>query len=122
MGKFAQWALVAAAWFAALSVAATGVLALDKLARIQAALSAPKADPVDPYALRADGTALCPVTGQRVVVGPQTPKVVYLGRTYFFSTDKDANGVDARTRFLTDPEACFRHGAPGSAAPAPGHP
>jgi len=105
MDKPAQWALVGAAWFLALSVALFGFLAWQGLGH-----GAPPRGPQDStaLALQSDGTALCPVTGQRVLVGLDTPKLTYLGRTYYFSSDKDAEGQDARTRFLMDPDAWLK--------------
>jgi hypothetical protein len=103
----AQWALVGAAWFLALSVAVFGFLAWQRLERA-APLNVPQAA-AGAWSVQTDGTALCPVTGQRITVGPDTPRVVYLGRTYYFSDERDASGVDARTRFLMDPESWLGH-------------
>jgi YHS domain-containing protein len=106
MDKKVQFSLVAAAWFAAFSVAVFGYLAWQR--------GLPGADGADGAAAVAGATAVCPVTGRTVAVGPDTPKVVYLGRTYYFSGDKDADGHDARTRFLMDPESFVK---PQPAAP-----
>jgi len=104
--KSAQWALVAAAWFIALSVALFGYLAWQRLGQPRPVMAAS-----DQWGVQADGTALCPVTGKRVPVGPRTSKVTYLGRTYYFSDDKDAQGEDARTRFLMDPDSWLKRQA-----------
>lgn len=104
MDKPAQWALVGAAWFLALSVALFGFLAWQRLGRTPPPIPRGGAS----YAVQADGTAVCPVTGEQVQVGPDTPTVTYLGHAYYFSTDKDAQGEDARTRFLMDPDAWIK--------------
>lgn len=101
MDKKAQWALVGAAWFLALSVAVLGYLGWRHF-------SPGLSDPGAAYALQADGQALCPVTRKPVQVSEATPKVVYQERTYYFSGDTDSEGRDARTRFLMDPEAYLR--------------
>jgi hypothetical protein len=118
--KPAQWALVGAAWFLAVSVAVFGFLAWQRLGAVRPQAGPPAASvagpaaaagSASPWALQPDGTALCPVTGQRVQVGPDTPTVTYLGNTYYFSGDKDASGQDARTRFLMDPDSWLHRGA-----------
>ncbi|HTB22256.1 MAG TPA: hypothetical protein VK914_06085 [bacterium] len=108
MDRPAQWALVGAAWFLALSVAVFGYLAWQRLERV-APSSPQETAAAAVWAVQSDGTALCPVTGERVSVGPDTPRVTYLGRTYYFSGEKDSSGVDARTRFLMDPESWLQH-------------
>ena len=97
MEKRAQWALVGAAWFLAVSVAVIGFLAYERLA-------APAAANAAAVGQHRDGTAICPVTGQVLQVLTSTPKVDYLGTVYYFSGDQDAQGLDARTRFLMDPD------------------
>jgi YHS domain-containing protein len=109
MEKRAQWALVGAAWFLAISVAVIGVLAY----RHFSAPAVAPAPPASTWGLRSDGSALCPVTGQALAVTTATAKVDYLGAVYYFSPDKDSQGLDARTRFLMDPERYLK------AAPAP---
>jgi hypothetical protein len=117
--KPVQWALVGAAWFLAGSVAVFGFLTWQRLGSIRTpagTLAAPLGNAAatgssSPWALQSDGTALCPVTGQRIQVGPDTPTVTYLGNTYYFSGDKDASGQDARTRFLMDPDSWLHRGA-----------
>lgn len=105
MDKKAEWALVGAAWFLAISVAGLGYLGWRYFA--------PKSsDPKVVYALQADGKALCPVTGKSLQVGDATPRINYQGTEYFFAADVDAEGRDARTRFLMDPEAYLRPQAP----------
>jgi hypothetical protein len=104
MDKPAQWALVGAAWFLAVSVALFGFLAWQRLGHAQ---PSPAGGAVS-YAAQGDGTAVCPVTGERLQVGPDTPTVTYLGHAYYFSTDKDAQGEDARTRFLMDPDGWIK--------------
>jgi|GEM_PF-3041963 YHS domain-containing protein len=101
MEKRAQWALVGAAWFFALSVAGLGFMAYRRLNSPPAAAAAP---PASTWGLRSDGTALCPVTGEVLQVVSSTPRVDYVGAVYYFSADKDGQGLDARMRFLMDPE------------------
>ena len=101
MDKKAEWALVGAAWFLALSVAALGWLAWRHF-------NPKPADPAAVYALHEDGFALCPVTGQRLHVDDSTPKVDYMDHVYYFSKDVDAQGHDARTRFLMDPDSFLK--------------
>jgi hypothetical protein len=113
MEKPAQWALVAAAWFLALTVALLGWLAYRRFIALPAAAAAAVAGAEAPLAPGA--SAVCPVTKQTVTVGPETPSVVYQGRVYYFSDEKDAAGHSAKTRFLMDPQAYLG----GSAAPAP---
>lgn len=108
MDKPAQWALVGAAWFLAISVAVLGFLAWRHLAggiEVAPALQGSEA------ALAIGATAICPVTGQKVVVGPNTPHVVYQNRVYYFSDQADAAGLLPRRRFLMDPEAILHPGA-----------
>jgi len=100
MEKKAQWALVGAAWFFVLSVTGLGLLAYRRFGA-PAVVAAP---PASTWGLRSNGTALCPVTGQVLQVLSFTPKVDYLGSVYYFSLDKDGQGLDARTRFLMDPD------------------
>lgn len=117
MDKPAQWALVGAAWFLAVSVAVFGFLTWQRMGAVRApsgplaATAGATAGSTSPWALQSDGTAVCPVTGQRLQVGPDTPTVSYLGNTYYFSADKDASGADARTRFLMDPDSWLHRGA-----------
>jgi hypothetical protein len=111
MEKPAQWALVGAAWFLALTVAVIGFFAWrlfesnaqakQASAQVQAGYEAPLAD---------GAKAVCPVTHETVVVGPATPHVVYLDRVYYFSTTVDAAGHDPKRRFLMDPESFVRPG------------
>ena len=100
MDKKAQWSLVAAVWFIALSVAVFGYLIWRRVAPAGAAA------PLTAQSLlpQANGSVRCPVTGEDLQVGADTPTVNYRGQTYYFSKAKDANGLDARTRFLMDPE------------------
>jgi hypothetical protein len=93
--KKAQWALVGAAWFLALTMAGLAWMLWRHFV--------PAAQP-PVWSVAADGTARCPVTGKRVPAVPETPHVDYLGHIYYFAPDKDAEGNDARTRFLMDPE------------------
>lgn len=104
MDKKAQWALVGAAWFMAFSVAGLGWLAWQRFG--------PEPDPAKAYIVRSDGTAMCPVTRESVQAVSSTPQVDYQGLVYYFSTAKDAEGRDARTRFLMDPESFLRPAAP----------
>ena len=97
MDKKAQWALVGAAWFLALSVAGLGWLAWRRFG--------PPPDPSLAWQVASDGTARCPVTGESVQAVSATPKVDYQGKVYYFSASTDADGRDARTRFLMDPES-----------------
>jgi hypothetical protein len=123
MEKPAQWALVGAAWFLALTVAAIGFVAwrhFDALSQAAGASAVAQSGSAGPLA---DGeTALCPVTHEKVVVGPNTPRVVYLDHVYYFSSTLDAAGHDPKRRFLMDPESFVHPGAAppleaGSAAP-----
>lgn len=98
MDKKAQWALVGAAWFMALSVAVLGWLAWRHF-------NPGQQDPAARYGLQADGYALCPVTKTPVKVRPDTPKVDYQGVVYHFSEALDAEGRSARLLFLMDPES-----------------
>ncbi|HTB34112.1 MAG TPA: hypothetical protein VK842_04570 [bacterium] len=100
MDKKAQWSLVGAAWFAALSVAGFGYLIWQRggSPALPGPLTAQSLVP------QANGTVRCPVTGELLQVGPDTPTVNYRGQTYYFSTAKDGNGLDARIRFLMDPD------------------
>jgi hypothetical protein len=96
----AQWSLVAAVWFIALSVAVFGFLIWRRIAPPAAAapLTAQSLVP------QANGSVRCPVTGESIQVGPDTPTVNYRGQTYYFATAKDSDGLDARTRFLMAPD------------------
>ncbi|HTB35013.1 MAG TPA: hypothetical protein VK842_09125 [bacterium] len=100
MDRKAQWSLVGAAWFAALSVSLFSYLNWRRggTGGAPAALTAQSLVP------QSNGSVRCPVTGELIQVGPDTPTVNYRGQTYYFSTSKDANGLDARTRFLMDPD------------------
>ena len=97
MDKKAEWALVGAAWFLAISVAVFGWLAWRHFG--------PPPSNAPAWTVASDGTARCPVTGKRVAAVPETPHVDYQDHTYYFAADKDEQGLDARTRFLMDPEA-----------------
>lgn len=111
MDKKAEWSLVGAAWFLALSVGGFGYLAWRRLG--PAAPAASTAPAADAWGLKADGTARCPVTGEILRVVSSTPQVDYLGHVYYFSLATDSQGLDARTRFLMDPDSFLK------AAPAP---
>jgi YHS domain-containing protein len=104
MDKKAEWALVGAAWFLALSVAGLGWLAWRHFG--------PPPDPAEAWQVASDGTARCPVTGESVPAEAATPQLDYQGQVYYFSASKDAEGRDARTRFLMDPESYLRPAAP----------
>lgn len=97
MDKKAEWALVGAAWFLALSVAGLGWLAWSHFG--------PRPDPAKAFVVQTDGRARCPVTGEWVQAVSTTPQVDYQGQIYYFSSDKNADGQDARTRFLMAPES-----------------
>jgi YHS domain-containing protein len=109
MDKPVQWALVGAAWFLALSVALFGYLAWQRTGSAAPAAAGSAAQ----WSVASDGTAQCPVTGKRIQVGPATPKVVYMGKTYYFADDKDDQGNDARSRFLMDPDSYLKPQGPG---------
>lgn len=99
MDKKALWSLVGAAWFAALSVGVFGYL----IWRHGATQGQP--GPLTAQSLvPSNGSVRCPVTGELLTLGPDTPTVNYRGQIYYFSLSKDANGLDARTRFLMDPD------------------
>jgi YHS domain-containing protein len=106
MDKKAQWALVGAAWFLALSVAGLGWLAWSHFGRTENSTAG--------FTTVTNGQVHCPVTGESVQAVSSTPHVSYMGVTYYFSTAADGDGHDARTRFLMDPES-FLH--PKVAAP-----
>jgi YHS domain-containing protein len=106
MDKKAQWALVGAAWFMALTVAGLGWLAWQKFGATK--------DPLAAFVPAGDGSVRCPVTGEKLQALSGTPQVNYQGRTYYFSGAVDGEGRDARTRFLMEPE---RYLHPQTAAP-----
>jgi hypothetical protein len=111
MEKPAQWALVGAAWFLALTVAAIGFFAwrtfeANGLAKPSSAAAQPGAE----APLQDGATAICPVTHETVVVGPSTPRVVYMDRVYYFSNTQDLAGHDPKRRFLMDPESFVHPG------------
>ena len=56
-------------------------------------------------------SAICPVSGQKLVVTAKTPKVIYKDRVYYFYDQPDAAGILPKRRFLMDPEAMLRPGA-----------
>jgi YHS domain-containing protein len=118
MDKKAQWALVGAAWFLAGTVALFGWLAWQRFGV--------QKDPLAAFHPAADGSVRCPVTGETLQAVSSTPQIVYQGQTYYFSTAKDGEGRDARTRFLMQPDLYLHPGAvtpvpemPAAAAPAP---
>jgi YHS domain-containing protein len=93
----AQWSLVAAAWVLAIGVIAIGVYAVRHF-------SAPA--PGAPLEARAFGTPanpLCPVDGTEIVLGPDTPKVNFMGNTYYFCPKLDVLGRTHKALFLMDP-------------------
>jgi YHS domain-containing protein len=108
MDKKAQWALVGAAWFLAGTVALFGWLAWQRFGV--------QKDPAAALRPAADGTVRCPVTGEALQALSSTPQLVYQGQTYYFSAAKDAEGRDARTRFLMQPEL-YLH--PSAVTPIP---
>jgi YHS domain-containing protein len=101
MDKPAQWALVGAAWFLALSVALLGFLAFRHF-EAKSALTAATAGSLGELAL--GSSAVDPVTGATVTVGADTPRVVYQDRVFYFSNVSDAAGILPKRRFLMDPE------------------
>ena len=115
MEKPAQWALVGAAWFMALTVAVIGFLAWRHFEASTAAANPPLLGSEAPLANGA--TAICPVTHEKVVVGPSTPHLVYMDNVYYFSATADAAGIEPKRRFLLDPEAYVHPGAPKPAFP-----
>jgi hypothetical protein len=111
MEKPAQWALVGAAWFMALTVAILGFFAwrmfeANGLAKPASAAAQPGAE----APLQDGATAICPVTHETVVVGPSTPRLVYMDRVYYFSSTQDIDGHDPKRRFLMDPESFVHPG------------
>lgn len=97
MDKKAQWGLVSAAWFLALSVTGLGYLALKKLdAPVVAEQGVSEGSVVT--------EAICPVTKRRLQLQPNTPKLNYKGRDFYFADDVDEKGHTAKQRFLMDPE------------------
>jgi hypothetical protein len=112
MEKPAQWALVGAAWFMALTVAAISFFAWRTFeANAQAKPAAAAAQPGAEAPLQNGATAICPVTHETVVVGPSTPRVVYMDQVYYFSSTQDLDGRDPKRRFLMDPESFVHPGA-----------
>jgi len=115
MDKPVQVALVGAAWILALGACTLGFLAWqrgqDGAAAPPSAPSQAGAPAAGGYAVNPAGQAACPVTGQLLTVTSATPRVVYRGETYYFSGDRDAQGNDARTRFLMDPESFLQRRA-----------
>ena len=97
MDNKAQWSLVAAAWVLAIGVIAIGVYAVRHF-------SAPP--PGAPIETRVFGTAakpICPVDGTEIVLGPDTPKVNFMGNTYYFCPKLDVLGRTHKALFLMDP-------------------
>ena len=118
MDKNAQWALVAAAWFLALSVALLGWLGYRHLNRPVAVAAEPAGGGIVPLGDR----AICPVTHQSLVVDAKSSQAVSRGRTYYFAPGRDERGREYRTLFLMDPEA-YLSGQPSlrpTVAPSPG--
>ncbi len=112
MEKPAQWALVGAAWFLALTVAVIGFVAWRHFDAASQAAAAQASAQNGSSAPLADGeTAICPVTHEKVIVGPATPHVVYMDHVYYFSTGLDPAGHDPKRRFLMDPESFVHPGA-----------
>lgn len=112
MDKPAQWALVGAAWFLALSVALLGFLAWHHFAASPDAATAGASAPGGSEAELALGThAICPVSGEKLVISAKTPKVIYKDRVYYFYDLPDAAGILPKRRFLMDPEAVLHPGA-----------
>ncbi len=97
MDKKAQWGLVSAAWFLALSVAGLGYLALQR-----------SSQPVSETQGAAEGSApkeaTCPVTKRHLQVDATTPKFTYKDRDFYFADDTDEKGRSAKQRFVMDPE------------------
>lgn len=108
MDKPAQWALVGAAWFLAISVSLLGFLAYRHFGAGGPAVTAASAGSVGELAVGA--SAVDPVTGSPVVVGTDTPHVVYQDRVYYFSSLSDAAGIMPKRRFLMDPESYVHPG------------
>lgn len=109
MEKPAQWALVGAAWFLALSVAVLGCLAWHRFGAMPAVPAG--GPPQGSEAELAEGaTAICPVTGHKLVVSAATPRVIYQSRVYYFDDKPDAAGILPKRRFLSDPEAILHPG------------
>ena len=111
MDKPAQWALVGAAWFLALSVAILGFLTWRHFVPSGVAPMASAELGGSAAELAPGATAVCPVTGQKLVISATTPKVIYKDRVYYFSDQPDAAGVLPKRRFLMDPEAVLHPGA-----------
>jgi YHS domain-containing protein len=106
MDKQAQWALVAAAWVLAIGIICMGLYAIYHFSN---------AAPVVETAVRVFGTAqnpICPVDGDPVVLGPDTPSVNYNGNTYYFCGHKDTLGRDHKMLFLMDPMHYLTGSAP----------
>jgi hypothetical protein len=108
MDKPAQWALVGAAWFLALTVAVIGFLAW----RHFEAISGPLAVAGTAAPLQDGATAICPVTKERIVIAKDTPQLVYKERVFYFSKTLDAAGREPKRLFLMDPEFYANPGTP----------
>jgi YHS domain-containing protein len=114
MDKNAQWSLVTAAWVLALGVLGLGAYAIYHFGSGQASGG--------PQALPSFGTAdkpLCPVDHAEIALGPNTPKVNYQGRTYYFCDKRDEQGRTHKMLFLMDPELYLRGVSAFSASPSP---
>jgi hypothetical protein len=105
MDKPAQWALVGAAWFLALSVAVIGFLAWrhfeTQAVAAQLVLTVAQGS-ATPLPLGAQ--AICPVTKEHLIIAADTPTLVYKERYYYFSKGLDSAGHEAKRLFLLDPE------------------
>lgn len=120
MEKPAQWALVGAAWFLALSIAILGFLVWQHLERSSTGPVVGTAAVGDTAELAVGASTVCPVTGEKLVVAADTPRLVYQDRVYYFSAKADAAGTLPKRRFLMDPESFVHPGvAPALVAPTP---
>ena len=113
MDNRAQWALVGAAWFLALSVAVLGYLGYRHFA---APAQGPPTDVGLAQPLAPGSKATCPVTRAELTVGADTPSAVYKGQTYYFAP-ATVGGKDNKTLFLMDPER-YLSGVSGLGGPA----
>jgi hypothetical protein len=113
MDKPAQWALVGAAWFLALTVAVIGFVAWRHFEAQAAAARLVLAAAQGSDAPLPEGTAaICPVTKEHLIVAKDTPHLVYKERHYYFSKSLDAAGHEPKRLFVMDPEFYASPGTP----------
>ena len=113
MDKPAQWALVGAAWFLALTVAMISFLAwrhFDATSQANRLIAA--AAQGQELKLPDGASAICPVTKEKLIITKDTPHLIYKDRVYYFSTTLDPAGKEPKRLFLMDPEFYASPGTP----------